>query len=215
MGRKTQPKPKTQAQIVIPEGIFEPVPDHSRKEDKQLGPMPEVTTWKTELTAELVDQLCVAARVGGFKKQSALACGVRPELLEWWLSEGMRIDAPPLMQELSARYQAIANNNTLALVDVIRRAAMCGEWEAAMVLLKHREPLWRGTDKYVENENAPPTTSLEERYIQLVEQLKEIKVNPQGDLARALKEAGYLPDTALPEDNTQAHSLLTTGKKED
>lgn len=151
--------------------------------------------WRSELTQGLVDELIGAARVGGFKRSTAISCGVRPETLEWWLDEGMRADAPELQQQLSARFLSCQEGNTLRLVEVINRCALSGDWEAALALLKQRDPMWRGSDKFVERDNAPPELSQEQRYRMLVEQFKD----PQGDLARAMREAGiHVQGPALP-----------------
>ncbi len=213
MARKPRPShlTPTESTVKVPEAKFEPDPPQDRL---PLGPMPVVSRWRDELDRELVELLCVAAEVGGFKKQSALACGVKPETLEWWLSEGMRSDAPELMQELSARFQSIQQNCTLGLVAVIRRAAMLGEWEAAFTMLKHRDPLWSGNEKSRESETAPPTSSLESRYSLLVEELKSAKENPTGDLARALRAAGLLTEGPGTEESSGLHALLSAGKPE-
>jgi hypothetical protein len=155
------------------------------------GPMPPVTAWQTELTPELVERLVEAGAIGAFKRQCALACGVKPDLLEWWLAEGMREDAEPLMQELSVRFQSCQQNASLELVEVVAKAAHAGEWEAAVTLLKLRDPLWRGSEKFLEPETAPPELSLQERRRQLVEELRQARLNPLGALADDLRAAGF------------------------
>ncbi len=203
--------PAAEAAIRVPVASFEP---DATPPKAPVGPMPAVTAWKDELTRELLEQLVVAAAVGGFKKQCALACGVKPATLEWWLSEGMREDAEPLWQELSARFQATVENASLGLVEAIRRAATAGEWQAAGFLLKQRDPLWRGSEKFTEPETAPSATSLAERKREFVEQLREARLNPLGGLADSLREAGFpLQEPERPESD-ELHALLSRGKLE-
>lgn len=204
--------PAKEAPIRVPLGSFEP---DEEKPSSPIGPMPPVTGWRTELTRELLDQLVVAASIGGFKKQCALACGVRPADLEFWLSEGLREDADPLWQELSARFQAAAENGSLALMEAIRRAATAGgQWEAAAWLLKGREPLWRGSEKWQEPETAPPTSSLKDRQRQLIDELREARLNPFGALADALREAGFPLETPETPGSDELHALLSRGTDE-
>lgn len=188
---RTDPKDVVEAEVVVPALV---VPSPKRPAEPSLGG--EQIAWNEELTQPLMEQLVAAARVGGFKATTALACGVRPELLEWWLDEGLRPDAPPLQRQLSARFLSIQESQNLQLVNVVRQAAEAGDWTAAFALLKHRDPLWRGSDKFVERQNAPPELSQAERYRMLVEQMR----NPSGELRRAMVEAGIpLPEPKLPE----------------
>lgn len=206
---KPKPPALPEAAVRVPVGSFD---DDDRK--SSIDSLPQATGWQTELTRELVEQLIVAAKVGGFKKQAALACCVKPELLEWWLAEGMRDDADPLIQELSARFLSIQQRGSLHLVEVIDRAARAGEWEAAVTLLKLREPLWRGSEKFLEPDTAPPVTSLKDRLSQLKDELREARLNPIGPLADALREAGFpLAEPESPESG-ELHALLERGKLE-
>lgn len=125
----------------------------------------------------------MAATVGGFKRHCALACGVKPELLEWWLSEGMRADGPAIMQELSVRFQGIQADWNQSLVAVIERAARNGRWEAALALLERRSPEWGG--KTAETETAPPKLPQEQRRAAFLAELRA----PRGDIAACVLEA--------------------------
>lgn len=194
--RKSPPR---EAEVRVPEGAFDDAPPIGTS-----GPMPEVLEWRKELTTELLEMLCVAARIGGFKRQTALACGVKPEMLEFWLSEGMREDGPALMRELSARYQQIQSNVTLGYLDIVNQSARSGCWEAALRLMQLRDPLWSGREKVMEAETSSPKTSLADRREAFLAELK----NPQGDLAKLLTEAGYpLPARETPE-SPELHALL-------
>lgn len=209
-----QPRPPAiEAGVTVPVGQFEPTAPGDKPGDG-VGPMPEVTGWKTELDRELLEQLVIAAKIGGFRKQCALACGVRPELLKFWLEEGMREDAEPLWQELSARFQGATNNTTLNLVAVIERAGRTGDWAASAFLLKGREPLWRGSERWEEAETAPPATSLKDRQRQLIDELREARLNPFGPLADALREAGFPLDAPERPESGELHALLSRGKGE-
>jgi hypothetical protein len=151
------------------------------------------TRWKDELTRELLEQLVIAARIGGFRKQTAIACNVRPELLEYWLSEGMRPDAPILMQELSARFQGTQAQQNLMLTGIVSSAALRGDWQAAVTLLSKRDPQWSGkTDG--DNELSRPELSAAERHALLVVELRKSITNRESSLALALEEAGLLPE---------------------
>ena len=174
-------------------GVMLHAPVEVTETPRAVGPMLEVRQWNSELTPELISALCAAAAIGGFKKQAAIACGVKPELLEWWLSEGMRDDAPVLMQELSARFLSTLENVNLGMVDVVRRAALGGEWPAALSMLKLREKLWSGNEKERETETAAPKSSLKHRFSQFVNELRNAAQDPTSDLARALREADLLP----------------------
>lgn len=209
MPKPPRPVP-AEATVRVPVGTFDTPPE---KPAQQLGPMVPVIGWRTELTRELVEMLVVAGSIGGYKRQCALACGVRPELLEFWLSEGMREDAEPLMQELSARFQGAVQNCTLGLVQIIRTAATY-DWEAAMALLSRRDALWRGSEKWSEPETAPPATSLAERKRQLVDELREARLNPLGALADALREAGFPLQEPENPGSDGLHALLERGKPE-
>lgn len=204
-------RPPPEATVRVPLASFES--DSPRKVDG-IASLPVATVWHTELTRELLERLIVAARVGGFKKQTALACGVKPEVLEWWLSEGMRDDAEPLWQELSARFQSVQQNASLQLVEVVSRAAHAGEWEAAVMLLKLREPLWRGSEKFLEPETAPPALSLKDRFEQLKEELRAAALNPIGPLADAIREAGIPLPEPEKQESGELHALLERGKLE-
>jgi hypothetical protein len=149
-------------------------------------------SWNTELTKALADALCAAARAtGAFKRHIALAHRVRPDMLEFWLTEGMRDDAPEELQDFSARFQATQSAVTLDLTKAVKDGALAGEWDeaqAAVVMLKLREPLWSGSSKVVEKETAPSELGLEGSYAALVGALKR----PDAMMARALREAGLL-----------------------
>lgn len=148
--------------------------------------------FKEDLTRELLEQLVIAARIGGFRKQTALACRVRPEMLEYWITEGMRKDAPELMQELSARFQGVQGQQNLLLTAVISTAALRGDWQAAVTLLSKRDPQWAGkVDGDVDL--SPPEISQAERRKILVQELR----NPHGELAQAMLEAGRITDEEL------------------
>lgn len=150
----------------------------------------ESRTWHDELTRELVERLICVARVGGFKKHTAVACGVKPATLEWWLDEGLRPDADPLMAELSARFLSVQANQSLLLVDIVKRAALSGSWEAALNLLGRRHVEWNGKGDHGERDNTPAELSAAQRREMLVASLKD----PRGELAQALREAGLLPE---------------------
>lgn len=147
-----------------------------------LGQSPD---WKEELTRELLDQLIVCARIGGFRKQTALACHVRPTTLETWITEGMRADAPPLYRELSVRYQATRSQLTMILVGVIAAAAQNGDWQAALALLSKMDTDWSGSTKEVDVNS--PQLSAEQRKELLIEALKDRR----DGLDDVLTKAGY------------------------
>ncbi len=142
--------------------------------------------WKTELDRELLEQLMCVARIGGFRRATALACFVRPDTLKSWLEEGMRSDAPPLMRELSVRFQAIQSQLNLLLVGTVTGAAQRGDWMAAVAMLEKRETEWAGVP---EVDLQPPELSLSEREKLLVDELK----NQNSPLARLVKKCGYVP----------------------
>lgn len=155
-------------------------------------PRTEVVRWRTELTDELCAVLINAARSGGFKKQIALACGVPPKLFHWWLSEGMRGDAPALFQRLSVGVERAINRRALQWADTLGKAAEEGDWTAAASLLKLRDPLWSGKEE--EPSTSEPETSLQGRYEQLVESLRR----PTAELLKAMVEAGLSPPISSP-----------------
>lgn len=151
--------------------------------------------WKTELTRELLEQLVVCSKVGGFRKQTAIACGVRPDILEAWISEGMRADAPAMYRELAVRFQASRAQLNLILVGCVARAAQMGDWQAAIAMLSKTDPDWKGETK--DSDLSPPELSVEQRKQALVEALR----SRSGDLDQALTEAGY-PALPKPDDPT-------------
>lgn len=150
------------------------------------------TRWKDDLTRELLEQLIIAARIGGFRRQTAMACQVRPDQLEYWLEEGMREDAPELMRELSARFLGLQAQQNLILTGVVSNAAQRGDWQAAVTMLSKRDPQWSGKMD-MDKDLTPPERSQNERKALLVYSLK----NPTGELAAAMREAGLL--AAAPE----------------
>lgn len=169
----------------VPEGSFEDEPGHESL-------FVEQREWREDLTQELVDTLCRAARYGAFKRPIAIVCGVRPELLEWWLDEGMRPDGPELMRQLSARFLSTLESANMELVVLVRHHAQ-HDHKAAIDFLSRRDPLWNlgsNKERTLERDNAPPETSLSERYRMLVESLKR----PVGEMRRALAEAGRMPE---------------------
>lgn len=162
--------------------------------------------WRDVLTRVLLEQLVACSRIGGFRKQTALACYVKPTVLESWLSEGMRADGSELCRELSVRFQANRNGLGLVLVGVVSAAAQAGDWQAAMKLLEKMEPEWAGTAK--DADLCPPDLSNEQKKQMLVDALR----NPIGDLREALVTAGLLsadsdledppePDQSTPSDS--------------
>lgn len=150
-------------------------------------------TWQTELTQPLVDQLVNNCANMPFKRHAALAACVLPELFEWWLSQGMRPDSPLLMVQLSVRVHCVYAQQNIAMINVVRMAALSGDWEAAVTLLARRFPEWNGKQEVYEKDTVAPELSLEERRLQMTETLR----NPQGDLAVALKAALQDPNSGL------------------
>ncbi len=199
--------PPAEATVRVPVGRFEP----EAPAGAGVEGLSAVTGWVGELTRELLEELVEVAKLGGFKRQCALACGVRPELLEWWLTEGMREDAEPMQQELSARFQSAQQRATLGHVQTAQRASRNGEWEAAITLLKLRDPLWRGSEKFLEPETAPPAASLADRMKMLKEELREARLNPIGPLADALREAGFPLETPESSESDGPLALLARG----
>lgn len=179
--------------MVVP-GQLEDPPVHSGEISRwEPG---ESWAWNETLTQDLINQIVSAARVGGTKRTTALACGVRPDQLEWWLDEGMRVDGPPLMQQLSARFLSTQEGANLALVEVVQHAARLGDWEAALALLERRDPFWRKSEKHIERDNAPAELSQSQKYDLLVASLG----SPKGDLRRAMVEAGH----SVPEEEEES-----------
>lgn len=163
-----------------------------------LGTQP---AWKDELTQEVLDQLVAVSKIGGFRRQTALACNVKPEVLKSWLEEGMRADGSRLCQELSVRFQASQAQLSLMLVGTVSSAALRGDWQAAIAMLEKRELEWAGEVK--DSDLTPPELSEDQRKQMLVGGLKK----PKGALREALIEAGYdVPELeeeepAAPEDS--------------
>jgi hypothetical protein len=169
-------KPRLPPEVVFPGELQDdPPPPEERQEARR---------WSTELTPGLVEQLVACARVGAFKRTAALSCGVRPDQLEFWLSEGMRYGAPALMHELSARFYSAGELMKLSMLEVAVRAGRSGNPAAALDVLKMSDPLYR--NETVEQDATPPELSQEQRYELLVQALRQ----PEGEMARAMREAG-------------------------
>jgi hypothetical protein len=155
--------------------------------------------WRDELDQDLIEDLVKVASTTAYKKHVALTCGVRPALFEWWLSEGMRSDGPPLMQQLSCRFHMIQGFQSGQSLHRIQEAAARGDWNADAWLLSHRLPEWANKkesstpDLGIETETTPPLLSAKQRREQALHAIKEAKATGAGELADMMREAGLLP----------------------
>jgi hypothetical protein len=176
-----------------------------------VSPVPsaESRAWKTELDRELIENLVSTASTLAFKKAIALANGVKPDLFEWWLAEGMREDAPELMQELSVRIHSVQALQNAVMVDEVRKAAARGDWQAAATLLRMRDQQWSGKMEQPEKDSVMPELSQTEKRKLMIEALK----NPKGDMAAAMKEALEDPNSGLLKllEQVQAKKALPSG----
>lgn len=157
-----------------------------------------IHSWRTELDQELIELILKASACLAFKKHVALSCCVKPSLFEFWLNEGMRDDAPPMMQQLSCRFHALQAFQTGQSLFRIQQAGARGDWNADAWLVSHRLPEWANKkesstpDLGIESEAAPPQLSIEQREAQMIQALKEAQRTGQGKLADALRKAGIL-----------------------
>ena len=165
-----------------------------RNDGRMLVPV-EHRDWRSELTAELIDELVAAGMTGAMKTDVALSCAVPPELFEAWLDEGMRYDSPALMRELAVRFLGSRKAVMVALADRVVNAALAGDNKLALELLERHNAKWSKDADHAERENAPPELPLDVRHRLLVEGLRK----PRGDLRRAMLEAGIMPPDAIPE----------------
>lgn len=168
---------------------------HEVPPEFEVCPVPTepATEWQTELTRPLLERLVACAATMAFRKHVSLACGVKPDLLEWWIAEGMRDDAPNMMMELSVRFQSAQAISNALIVNDVRRAAARGEWQAAVMLLSKRSPEWSGKLDVPEKDPAPPELSLRERQ----DVMKQALANPQRELEAALLEILKDPNSGL------------------
>lgn len=158
-----------------------------------------IHSWRDDLDQDLIEDLCAAAGSMAYKKHVALACGVRPPLFEFWLNEGMRSDAPLLMQQLSCRFHMVQAFQSEQATRRISQAGARGDWNADAWLLSHRHPEWAQkkessvADLGIETESAPPALSMKDRRAHSVAALKEAQRTGKGDLADIMRDAGLLP----------------------
>lgn len=180
-------------------------PDPPSEAMLQWDVLSTIHQWRTDLDQELIEQVCNVAATTAFKKHVALACGVRPDLFEFWLNNGMRPDAPPLQQQLSCRFHMIQAFQTSQSLARIQAAGARGDWNADAWIISHRLPEWANRkesstpDLGIESDCAPPALSVEQREAQMIQAMVEAKRTGEGKLAEAMRKAGVLEAKKLPE----------------
>jgi hypothetical protein len=137
-----------------------------------------VREWRTELTSELIEEFVALAPSLARKEHIALALSVPATLFKWWVREGKRADAPPLMRELSARYNAARAQRIVSVSGAAAMNALINPDMAESVLRRVEGP-------DPEPDDDAPEQSLESRKDQMREALRD----PSPELVQVLEQA--------------------------
>lgn len=97
------------------------------------------------LTPELADELCAAAEDLPDPLQAALACGVAPHTLLWWLRTGVAPNAPEPFLTFARRFFSADARALRKNTKAVEKALDEGEAAVAMARLAYTK--WRHGDK--------------------------------------------------------------------